>query len=285
MNVHHGRDHFEVEIGDENLSFTRHVLDDPKPAGRQLIKAAGGHPVEEYVTLAMLPDGRLEDLGLDELFDLRGHGVGRVLVLKADATYRFFLDGVEKVWKGVLTGRVLKILSGVDATKHDVYQEVRGGEDLLIRDTDLIDLSKKGVERFFTAIAQTTEGLTDLLPPRDATYLANRGILHEDLIEGGLRGLVLKDFPLPAGKFNAERADFLLLLPPGYPDCPVDMWYAYPWLKLAATGTDPRQTSVPQQAGGRIWQRWSRHAYEWRPGIDGLHTMVKRIERALAEAA
>lgn len=285
MNMQHGRDRFEVEIGDENLNFTKHVIDDPKVAGRQLIKAAGMRPVEDYVALAMLSDGRLEDVGLDELFDLRGHGAEKVVVLKADATYRFILDSEEKVWKTVVSGRVLKILAGVDPARHDIYQEIRGGEDLLIRDADLVDLTKKGVERFFTAIAQTTEGLSVLLPPRDAAYLDNRGIAYEDLVEGGQRGIVLRDFPLPAGKFGAEKADILLLLPPGYPDCPIDMWYAYPWLKLTATGIDPRQTSVPHEAGGRTWQRWSRHNYEWRPGTDGIHTMVKRIERALDEAA
>lgn len=285
MDMQHARDRFEVEIGDENLNFANHVIDDPKVAGRQLIKAAGMHPVEDYVALAMLTDGRLEDVGLDELFDLRGHGGEKVVVLKADATYRFILDGEEKVWKTVVSGRVLKILAGVDPARHDVYQEIRGGEDLLIRDGDLVDLTKKGVERFFTAISQTTEGLSALLPPRDVVYLDNRGIAHDDLVEGGQRGIVLRDFPLPAGKFGVDRADILMLLPPGYPDCPVDMWYAYPWLRLAVTGADPRQTSVPLVAAGRTWQRWSRHNYEWRAGTDGVHTMVKRIERALAEAA
>ncbi|MCJ2007050.1 multiubiquitin domain-containing protein [Methylobacterium sp. J-092] len=285
MNAHNHVDRYEIEIGDENLNFTRHVIDDPKPAGRQLIRNAGVHPVEDYVALAMLPDGRLEDVGLDELFDLRGQGAERVVVLKADATYRFIVDGEEKVWKTVVSGRVLKILAGVDPVRHDVYQDIRGGDDLLIRDTDLVDLTRPGVERFFTAVSQTTEGLSALLPPRDVAYLDNRGIAHDDLVEGGQRGIVLRDFPLPAGKFDANRADFLLLLPPGYPDCPVDMWYAFPWLRLAGTGVDPRQTSVPLQAAGRTWQRWSRHNYEWRPGTDGVHTMVKRIERALAEAA
>jgi hypothetical protein len=35
---------------------------------------------------------------------------------------------------------------------------------------------------------------------------------------------------------------------------------------------------------GHNWQRWSRHNNSWRPGVDGLHTMIKRIEHALAKA-
>lgn len=284
MNAHH-HDCFEIQIGDENLTFRPVTVLDPVPTGRQLLRAAGVHSVEDFVALAVMPDGALDDVGLDELFDLRGRGAERVIVLNADATYRFLIDGSERVWKTVISGLVLKRLAGVDPARHDVYQEVRGGDDVLIRDTDLVDLTRKGVERFFTAIAQTTEGLSALLPPRDAAYLAGRGLAHEDLMACGHRGIVLRGFSLPPGKFTAEAADILLLLPPGYPDCPVDMFYAKPWLKMAATGADPRQANVPLQVGADVWQRWSRHNYDWRPGTDGIHTMVKRVERALAEAA
>lgn len=65
----------------------------------------------------------------------------------------------------LISGLVLKMIAGVDPRTHDVYQEIRGGEDLLIRDGDLVDLSQAGVEKFFTAIAQTTEGLSIVLPP------------------------------------------------------------------------------------------------------------------------
>ncbi|WP_411901637.1 multiubiquitin domain-containing protein [Methylorubrum thiocyanatum] len=284
--THHGRpDRFKVEIGDENLNFRTVELDDPVPTGRQLIKAANAHPVEEFVASAFLADGTLEDLRLDELFDLRGRGVERVLVVRTDRSFRFFADGKEVEWpKPVVSGLVLKRLAGVDPARHDVYQEIRGADDILVRNTDLVDLTKPGVERFFTAVAQTTEGLS-ALPPRDATYLETRGIAHDVFEEGGYRGVVLRGFALPEGKFNVPAADILILLPPGYPDCAPDMFYCIPWLTLAATGTEARATQVRQTFQGLAWQRWSRHNTEWRPGIDGLHTMVKRVERALAEAA
>lgn len=230
-NAHHpaNHGHYEVELGDENLSFRTVKLDDPVVLGRQLIGATGIRLVEEHIALALLPDGRLEEISLDEPFDLRGHGVEKVVILKADSTYRFFVDGREMVWKTVVSGSVLKKLAGVPAT-HDLYLEVRRGDDILIRNTDLVDLRKEGVERFFSAIAQTTEGLSALLPPRDVAYLTSREIGHEDYLEGGHRGVVLKEFPLPVGKFNAATADILILLPPGYPDAPVDMFYAMPWL-------------------------------------------------------
>ncbi|GJD34008.1 multiubiquitin domain-containing protein [Methylobacterium aerolatum] len=283
---HHGRPaRYKVEIGDENLNFRTVEIDDPVPTGRQLIKAAGAHPVEDYVASAFMPDGTLEDLRLDELFDLRERGVERVIVVRTDRSFRFLIDGKDMEWpKPVVSGLVLKRLAGVDPARHDVYQEIRGADDVLVRNTDLVDLTKPGVERFFTAVAQTTEGLS-ALPPRDATYLEARGLDHTVVDEGGHRGVILHDFLLPPGRFNVPSADVLILLPPGYPDCAPDMFYCIPCLTIATTGAEPRATQARLAFQGRTWQRWSRHNSEWRPGIDGLHTMVKRVERALAEAA
>ena len=60
---------FAVLIADEGLTFEKHVFDDPKVLGRQLIEAAGGTPVDEYLAIAILPNGDLEDIRLDESYD------------------------------------------------------------------------------------------------------------------------------------------------------------------------------------------------------------------------
>jgi len=277
-------DSFEVKIGDENLNFRTVEIDDPKPTGRQILKAAGAHPVEEFIASVLLPDGTLEDLRLDELYDLRDRGVEKVIVIRSDRSFRFLIDGKDQEWgKPMISGLALKRLVGVNPATHDVYQEVRGGDDILIRDTDLVDLSKPGVEKFFTAIAQTTEGLT-ALPPRDVAYLEGRGLKYQIVQEGAQRAVILHAFPLPAGKFDAAEVDVLIQLPPGYPDCAPDMFYCLPWLKLMPACTEPRATEARLQFCGQVWQRWSRHNNEWRPGVDGLHTMVKRVERAFEAA-
>jgi hypothetical protein len=277
---------FQILIGDAELNFRPIEIPDPIVTGRQILEAAGARPVDEYLAIAVLQDGALETLREEELFDLRAKGAEKVLVFKTDRSFRFKVDDREREYgTNLVSGRALKILAGVDPATHDVYQEIRGGEDLLIRNADLVDLSKPGVEKFFTAIAQTTEGLSIFLPPRDVEYLAGRGIAYEDGSEAGHAGIVLKALPLPEGKFSSTAVDVLVLLPPGYPDCPPDMFYCLPWLKLQRTGGDPRAASVPHRFRGQTWQRWSRHNNAWRPGVDGIHTMVKRIELALAEAA
>jgi hypothetical protein len=276
---------YQILIGDAELNFHPIEISDPIVTGRQILDTAGARPADEHIAIAILPDGTLETLRQDERFDLRGRGAEKVLIFKTADIFRLIIDGRDFEWGApFISGHVLKTLAGVDSVTHDVYQEMRKSEDLLIRDEDLVDLSQPGLEKFFTAVAQTTEGLSKFLPPRDAVYLEGRGIMYEEASDTGQVGIILKDLPLPEGKYLATTVNVLIMLPPGYPDCPPDMFYCLPWLKLLPNGNDPRAASVEQSFHGFIWQRWSRHNNEWRPGIDGLHTMIKRVELALLEA-
>lgn len=280
----HPADFYRIVVADEQLQERHIELSDPVQTGRQILQAAGVHPVEDQSIYAILASGEFEDLRLDETYDLRGHGVERFVVFQTDRSFKFTIDDRQLEWgKPSISGMVLKKLADVPADTYDVYLEVRGGQDILIRDTDLIDLSKPGIERFITLIRDTTEGLMGL-PEADRRYLSDHGIEAELINDGIQSGVVLKQMPLLAGKFNHAIADILVILPPGYPDVAPDMFFCYPWLTLISVGRYPTCADVPHQFVGRNWQRWSRHNASWRPGTDGLHTMIKRIEHALAEA-
>ena len=273
---------FRVLIADEDLNFKKHVFDDPKVLGRQLIEAAGGHPVDEHVAIAMLPNGDFEDIRLDESYDLRGRGAEKVLVARTDRSFKFKIDDADLEWPhACVSGFVLRKLAKLPAN-YNLWQEIPGQHDKKITDTDVINLANAGVERFVSLIDTTTEG--DALPSKDQTYLSGHGYAFEVLTEGGHTGVVLKELLLPAGKFNFETADVLILLPRGYPDCPPDMFYVSPKLVLAGTGQIPKACTAEHPFGGRVWQRWSRHNNAWRPGVDGLQTMVARVQTALAGA-
>lgn len=124
-----------------------------------------------------------------------------------------------------------------------------------------------------------------VLPSRDRRYLETRGIAFREVEERGQKGVVLTDFPLPPGKFQVARANILIVLPPVYPDAPPDMFYATPHLLLVTGNRAPRATEAQLTFGAQTWKRWSRHNDQWRPGSDGLWTMIKRIEAALELAA
>jgi hypothetical protein len=123
------------------------------------------------------------------------------------------------------------------------------------------------------------------LPRQDRRYLDERGIMVREVAEGAKKGVILTGIPLPEGKYQVSQVDILILLPPSYPEVAPDMFYAVPHLTLVASQREPRCTEVREAFDGQAWQRWSRHNNEWRPGIDGIWTMLKRVEEALEVAA
>jgi len=123
------------------------------------------------------------------------------------------------------------------------------------------------------------------LPSADRRYLEGRAIEFREVEEGANKGVVLEAFGLPENRFDFGEVDILILLPAGYPDTPPDMFYLVPWVKLASKNAYPNAANVAFGYAGKNWQRWSRHNNEWRPGVDGIWTMIKRIEHALENAA
>lgn len=124
------------------------------------------------------------------------------------------------------------------------------------------------------------------LPPEDREWLEKQGIVYREERNGNDQCLIFSALPLPPGKYSANEADVLNLLPPNYPDAGPDMFYVRPRLTLAngrlAPATDANGAFL-----GETWQRWSRHWNDnpWRAGIDDVQTIYRRITRAINEAA
>jgi Prokaryotic E2 family E len=123
------------------------------------------------------------------------------------------------------------------------------------------------------------------LPEKDSQYLSDRGFSWEEVEDGVTKGIILQNFNLPVGRFSTPTANILIILPGLYPDVAPDMFFLMPWLHLASSGAFPKAADVPFLFQQQSWQRWSRHNNEWRPGIDGIWTMLKRVENALEVAA
>jgi len=128
--------------------------------------------------------------------------------------------------------------------------------------------------------------MDSFLPEADRDYLGDKQFKYTEVLDGGQRGVVLHKWPLPAGKFSASEVELLVLIPNGYRDTPLDMFYVLPNLTLTSEGKIAKAADQPLNFDGKIWQRWSRHLppSTWRPGIDGLHTFLLAIQRAFAEA-
>lgn len=279
---------YRVQVGNGDLTFDGYRIDDPVPTGRQLLDLVSARPAEEHLVFQLLRNGDLKELTLDETVDLRTAGVERFIVFKSAESYRIELDGQVKEWGAcVISGRVLKQLAGAaDKPDYGVWMEIRGAEDRPIDDNELVRLDGKGLERFFTGATTSTEGAeAPILPMRDRRYLEGRGLTFVEYREGAQTGVILRGYCLPDGKYQVAQADILILLPRGYQDAAPDMFYAQPWLTLALSSRYPRQADQPLIFNGQRWQRWSRHNSDWRPGTDGIWTMLKRVETALEIAA
>jgi hypothetical protein len=141
---------YGILLGDDRLHYHPVVISDPTPTGKQILDAAGKEPAIDYVLYRILVDGLLEEVRLDEVTDLRSHGVEKFLAFKTSVIYRFELNGNAFEWGATyISGRTLKKLADVDVATHDVF-EIRGGEEHLVEDKSLIDLAKPGLEQFIT---------------------------------------------------------------------------------------------------------------------------------------
>jgi Prokaryotic E2 family E/Multiubiquitin len=187
--------------------------------------------------------------------------------------------------EAAITGEQVKHLVHAKSD-YGVWLVVKGPEeDEPIGDRQHVELHKHPHARFITGPKKSTEGADSFLPERDREYLKEKGIVYREVVDGGQRGVIFPQYPLPPGLFDAAKADLLILIPPGYADVPPDMFYTLPWVKLTGKNILPRCADQPHIFESRTWQRWSRHNAEWRPGIDGIWTMLKRIECALEVAA
>lgn len=73
--------------------------------------------------------------------------------------YHILVDHKPHYWPNpVITGADIKRLAGVDPLTFEVWQDVSGPDDKFINDTDRVDLTENGTEKFFTIKKTTTEG-------------------------------------------------------------------------------------------------------------------------------
>jgi hypothetical protein len=78
---------------------------------------------------------------------------------KPPETYHILVDQKPHEWpKPVITGAEIKQLAGVDQKTFEAWQDVAGPDDKFVGDTDEVNLTGKGTEKFFTIKKTTTEG-------------------------------------------------------------------------------------------------------------------------------
>lgn len=128
-----------------------------------------------------------------------------------------------------------------------------------------------------------TEGSADnLLPEPDRDFLKEKGFDFEMHRENNEVLLVIRNHDFPA-VYMPRTADLMIVVPAGYPNAPLDMFWTHPDVRLANGGW-PVQAEHRQAYRGKSWQRWSRHFQQpWRPGIDGIKTFIASVRGEIAK--
>ena len=151
----------KVQIAGEDLQFA--TVPDPVPdplTGELVAKLAGAEEPKEFIVIQWLDDGVLETLRLDEKAQSDGDSDQRFIVFRGSSTYLFEIDEKRFEWGAPrIRGDVLKKLIGVDPTQFGVWQQSNEGDDKQIDNDKFAQLGDSGLEAFFTAKKESTEGV------------------------------------------------------------------------------------------------------------------------------
>ena len=143
---------FRVAVAAASFDFRDVELDDPKPTGQQLLRAAGCRPPDEHLIFQVLDDGALDERRLEETVELRESDAERFITFRSDRSFRVEIDDRRFEWGDEeLTGLIAKQLVGADLECTGVWLERRREADRFIQDSDIVRLGADGVERLRTS--------------------------------------------------------------------------------------------------------------------------------------
>lgn len=121
------------------------------------------------------------------------------------------------------------------------------------------------------------------LSARDEIFLEERELKWEmqpDPSGGGY--LIVRGYDVSGGGFSPTTTDLMIRIPSQYPMTPLDMWYCYPPIRIAANGQFAQASEQMESHLGITWQRFSRHLNgNWKAGIDSLRSFFVLIQKEL----
>ena len=149
-----------IQIAGEDLQFVPAKAPHDLPVtGEVIAKLSGAKDVKEFIVIQWLENGQLETIRADEKVRPKIDEDPRFIIFRSASTYRFEIDEQCLEWGAAqIRGDVLKKLAGVDPMQFGVWQQKDEGDDLPIENDEFADLRPEGLEIFFTAKRESTEG-------------------------------------------------------------------------------------------------------------------------------
>jgi hypothetical protein len=139
----------EIDVANERFEMRSLRIEPVQATGQGLIQALGYKPADAYVILRYRPDGSLEEIGLEEPFDLAEARENSFFVNKASEMANLVIGGVRLTWTQTLvTGRTVKHLARQPDSDLEVMLEREDEAPRLIGDEEEVNLGRPGLERF-----------------------------------------------------------------------------------------------------------------------------------------
>jgi hypothetical protein len=141
---------YQIVVANEHLEKQVVCIDDPVPTGLQILEAAGYIPANNFMLLMLQGTGMLEEVNLSETVDVYQQGVEQFVVFASDRIFYFELNGRRFPWGGErISESTLRTLGDVPV-EQSLWLEQLNKEDVLLGNTDKIDLSESGLERLYS---------------------------------------------------------------------------------------------------------------------------------------
>jgi len=138
-----------VDVAGTDLIFRALSVTDRTPTARQLLAAMNLSPHNEYVVLQWLPGGDIEEVRPEELIDMSDATTPKLIVSKADRTYRFVLNDHSLEWpEAEISGAALRTLGAVGAN-FQIFLVRDDVADRLVEADDNVNLKAEGVETLY----------------------------------------------------------------------------------------------------------------------------------------
>ena len=136
-----------VHVANETIDYRDVVVPHASPTGAQIL-AAYGATGQQDVLLQVLPSGDLESIRPAETPNLTQSR--KFIIGEGDRAYLFTLDAARLEWLSRhISAAAIRKLANVPVDR-DLMWEPANGEPVTLEPTDMIDLSKAGIERIVT---------------------------------------------------------------------------------------------------------------------------------------
>ena len=185
------------------------------------------------------------------------------------------------------------IRAGFDPNKAwHIYLIVKGQPKQEVASDYIVDLRTQGIEKIRLMQRNVDNGDGQYQAQRhqfkmlkiDEEFLNGTGLRWEAVVEGQARWLLIHDYQLPAG-YSSQTVRLALNIHQDYPASQIDMFYFWPFVRLAS-GQEIPSTQVRATVDGNEFQGWSRHrneASKWDEYSDNVRTHMALVETCLAK--